>query len=180
MNYHRSLLFSLLLLPSFLLATPTSLIPSPHSFLLGSLWWSRASFNFGMEKVSLHFPSKPTISHDQFMKHATSYDTTGRYTFSGYFPPIGNINAYQFFNEKIAEVSVRPFELIHQNRYQNTAGDWCLEYSARDHLRKCSLHTFIVVTPFNGYILQCVTPHFGFAHQFEHFRDHFFITCECQ
>jgi hypothetical protein len=178
----KRLLLTLLLLTS--VAAPISAqIPlmkeKEGHFLLGSIWWRRSDFNFGMEKVKILFPVPPKVSYNNLQTVATAYDRTATYTFTGYCPAIGNIDAHAFFNDKLNEASIAPFRLVSKDRYQNTSGDWCLEYVTEDYARGNRLYTFIVITPFNSYTMQCVVPHLGIAHQYEYFRDSLYIKCEC-
>jgi hypothetical protein len=148
-------------------------------FLLGSIWWRRSDFNFGMEKVNVLFPVPPRLTSNNLQTVATAYDRNATYTFTGYFPAIGNIDAHTFFDEKLQEATIPPFSLLTHQRFVNTSGDWCLEYVTEDYARGNRLYTFIVVTPYNSYTMQCVVPHLGIAHQYEYFRDSLYIKCEC-
>ena len=158
---------------------PVHTIEKEGHFLLGSIWWRRSSFNFGTERVKLLFPVNPKISQSGLQMVATAYDRAACYTFTGFYPAIRNIDAHRYFAEKLQEASIPPFEVISENRYQNTTGDWCLDFVTEDHVRANRLYTFIVVTPFNSYTLQAVVPHIGIAHQYEFFRDSFYIQCKC-
>ena len=144
----------------------------------GSGLWVKHKQNFGMEKVSLSFPTRPLVTQNPTMTTATAWDNATCYTFTGYFPPIGNIHVAAMFEEMLNTVSQYPFSIYQHTTYQNTCGNWVLEYVAQDTYRNVTIYSFTVVTPFNAYTLQCIQP-FGAKERYLFFRDSLQIYCEC-
>lgn len=145
----------------------------------GTGWWSPFRQNFGMEKVSLSFPNQPAISKNGTQSTAISWKGQVCYTFTGYFPPVGNIDTPRFFDDILLWMQTYPFSLSEHRIYENSCGNWVLEYVAQDHFRHVIIRSFSVVTPFNAYTLQCIQP-FGTREQYSYFRDSFRILCECE
>ncbi len=144
----------------------------------GTGWWVKHKQNFGMEKVSILFPNHPTMTHNITMTTATAWESYSCYTLTGYFPPVGNIDAQRLFQEMLGTMSHYPFSLSEHAIYENFCGNWVLEYTAQDSYRNLIIRSFTVVTPYNGYTLQCIQP-FGTLERYSYFRDSFHILCGC-
>ena len=144
----------------------------------GSGWWVKHKQNFGMEKISLSFPNRPTLTQCATMSTATAWDQSTCYTFTGYYPPVGNIDVTTMFQEMLGTMNQYPFTISQHSVYENTCGNWVLEYVAQDSYRHLIIRSFTVVTPFNAYTLQCIQP-FGTQERYTYFRDTFHVLCEC-
>ncbi|MCP5469017.1 MAG: hypothetical protein H7A36_00735 [Chlamydiales bacterium] len=131
-----------------------------------------------MEKTKIRFPHTPTVSQGSTQIMATAYDRATAYTFTGYYPPIGNIDAYALFDQMLSGVSAYPYSVLYHSIYENTSGNLVLEYTAQDGYRNYIVRSLTVVTPFNAYTLQCVHP-LGAYERYTYFRDSFYIYCEC-
>jgi hypothetical protein len=141
--------------------------------------WPRFKANFGLEKLFIRFPQKPTISQSSTLLTAYAYDYGILYSVTGYFPPIGNINPVIWFDEMLYAVDHYPFNLISHVVFQASNGDWILDYVAQDYVQNLILKARVIVTPFNGYTLQCMKPN-GARDYFDYFIDNFYIKCECR
>lgn len=141
-------------------------------------FWHRFKANFGMEKVYLRFPHAPTEGRSNTLLIAYAYESNVMYSFSGYYPPMGNINPHALFDRTLLEVSSPPLLLIDHTVYQMSSGDWVLDYVTHDTYKNVRVKSRTIVTPFNAYTLQCVLPH-GAYDNYDYFLDSFSISCEC-
>jgi len=148
--------------------------PSPFSFSR----WGRYKSNFGMEKVFVRFPQKPAISQSNTLLTAYAYDYAVMYSFAGYYPPLGNIYPFAWYDEILYSLSNYPYALISHVTFQVPNGDWVMDYVAQDYVQNLIIKARAIVTPFNGYILQCVKPN-GIRDYFDYFLDNFWIRCDC-
>ncbi|MCH9611505.1 MAG: hypothetical protein S4CHLAM81_09090 [Chlamydiales bacterium] len=144
----------------------------------GCGYWKQYKQNFGMEKVTLSFPHKPTMSYSETMTTALAWDGQVGYSFMGYYPAVGNIDVSAFFDEMLSSMNSHPFEVEASRIYENTVGNWVLEYISYDHYRNLTIRGFSVVTPFNAYTLHCIHPQ-GSRERYSYYRDSFRILCEC-
>lgn len=140
--------------------------------------WTRYKSNFGMEKIFVRFPQKPAISQSCSLMNAYAYDHAVMYSFAGYFPPVGNIDPQVWFDEILYNVSGYPYSLISHSIFQISNGDWVMDYVVHDYVQNLVVKARAIITPFNGYILQCVKPN-GVRDYFNYFLDNFWIKCEC-
>jgi hypothetical protein len=140
--------------------------------------WRRFKANFGMEKLFVRFPQKPAISQSNTLLTAYAYDYGVLYSLTGYFPPIGNVNPVIWFDEVLFSVDHYPYNLISHTIFQVSNGDWIMDYVAHDYVQNLIIKGRAVVTPFNGYTLQCVKPN-GSRDYFDYFIDNFWIRCDC-
>jgi hypothetical protein len=140
--------------------------------------WRRFKANFGMEKLFVRFPQTPTISQSNTLLTAYAYDYGVLYSLTGYYPPMGNINPIIWFDEVLYAVDHYPFSLISHTAFQVSNGDWVLDYVSHDYVQNLILKARAIVTPFNGYTLQCVKPN-GSRDHFDYFIDNFWIKCDC-
>ncbi|MCC5831509.1 MAG: hypothetical protein JJU12_00495 [Chlamydiales bacterium] len=140
--------------------------------------WKRYKSNFGMEKIFVRFPQNPAITQSSTLMTAYAYDHAVMYSFAGYFPPMGNIDPLDWFDEILYSVSGYPYNLVSHCIFQVTNGDWILDYVLHDYVQNLIVKARAVVTPFNGYVLQCVKPN-GARDYFNYFLDNFWIQCEC-
>lgn len=140
--------------------------------------WKRYKTNFGMEKIFVRFPQRPAISKSNTLLTAYAYDHAVMYSFCGYYPPLGNVDAGLWFDDILDNVSNYPYTLINHTVFQSTAGDWVMDYVVHDYVQNLVLKSRAVVTPFNGYILQCVKP-MGAKDHFPYYLDNFMLKCEC-
>ena len=139
--------------------------------------WPRYKANFGIEKVFVRFPFRPIIAQSNALLTAHVWDFNTMYSLTGYFPPIGSISPAMWFDEILFSVDNYPFKLISHVVFQAYNGDWLMDYVAHDYVQNTIIKARAVVTPFNGYILQCVKPN-GERDYFDYFLDNFFIRCE--
>lgn len=140
--------------------------------------WTRYKVNFGMEKIFLRFPHKPSVSQTGSVINAYAFDCGIGYSFTGYFPPLGNISPLAWFDEILYTISEYPLNCINHIVYQASSGEWILDYVAHDYVQNLIIKTRAVVTPFNAYTIQCVKPN-GIRDDFDYFVDSFWIQCEC-
>lgn len=140
--------------------------------------WDKYKSNFGLEKVFLRFPQDPTITQTSTLLNAYAYDRGVLYSFTGYFPPIGNIMPSVWFDEIIMNLSVYPFSILGSSVSQDADGYWYMDYAFFDNSQNLVTKARAVATPFNGYTLQCVKKS-GAKDFFDYFVDHFRIKCEC-
>ncbi|MCH9626752.1 MAG: hypothetical protein S4CHLAM2_03800 [Chlamydiales bacterium] len=140
--------------------------------------WKRYKTSFGMEKLFMRFPQQPAISQSQSLLTAYAYDYAVMYSFAGYYPPLGHIDPIAWFDEILFNVSDHPYNLVSHKIFQASNGDWMMDYVAHDYLQNLILKARAIITPFNGYILQCVKPN-GSKDYFDYFLDNFWIKCEC-
>jgi len=140
--------------------------------------WSRYKTNFGMEKIFVRFPQKPAMSQSSTLLTAYAYDHAVMYSFAGYFPPVGNIDPIDWFDEILYNVTDYPYNLVSHTIFQVSNGDWVMDYIVHDYVQNLVIKARAVITPFNGYILQCVKPN-GTKDYFDYFLDNFWIKCEC-
>ncbi len=140
--------------------------------------WKRYKTNFGMEKLFMRFPQQPAISQSHSLLTAYAYDYAVMYSFAGYYPPLGHIDPIAWFDEILFNVSDHPYNLISHTIFQASNGNWMMDYVAHDYLQNLVLKARAIITPFNGYILQCVKPN-GSKDYFDYFLDNFWIKCEC-
>lgn len=140
--------------------------------------WSRYKTNFGMEKLYIRFPHSPAITQSNTLLTAYAYDHAVMYSMAGYYPPVGNIDPNVWFDEILYSLNTYPYSLISHTFFQVSNGDWVMDYVAHDYAQNLLIKSRAIVTPFNGYILQCVKPN-GVKDHFPYFLDHFWIKCEC-
>jgi|GEM_PF-3412736 hypothetical protein len=150
-----------------------SLIKSRVSYVS----WSRYKANFGMEKLFLRFPQKPAVSHGATMLTAYAYDGSILYSLTGYYPPLGHIEPTGWFDTLLCSLDNYPFKLISHVIFQHVNGNWVMDYVAHDYAQNLILKNRAILTPFNGYTLQCVKPN-GMRDYFDYFLDHFLLKCE--
>ena len=143
----------------------------------GTGWWVLHHRNFGMEKTTVSMPHTPVVTQNGLMSTATAWSGLSCYTFTGYYPPISNIDVRAFFDEILFSMSTYPYVLDQHRIYENTSGNWVLEYVARDVYSHLVIQSFSVVSPFNAYTLQCTHP-YGISDNYTYFRDSFQIFCE--
>jgi hypothetical protein len=156
-----------------LLGESQNALAKTHSFLT----WSRYKSNFGMEKIFIRFPQEPAVIQSSTLMTAFAYDHSITYSFSGYFPPIGNIDAFAWFDEILFSYSGYPYTLVSHAIYQ-VSGEWIMDYVVHDYHQDNLFKSRAIVTPFNGYILQCSKP-YGVKDNFNYFLESFWIKCEC-
>lgn len=140
--------------------------------------WDRYKSNFGLETVYLRFPQDPTIIHTTTSLNAFAYDRGILYSFIGYFPPIGNIITNVWFDEILMSLSQYPYSILGSSVSQDSSGYWFMDYVFCDNVQNLVTKARAIVTPYNGYTLQCVKPS-GAKDSFDYFVDHFRIKCEC-
>ncbi len=140
--------------------------------------WTRDTFNFGMEKIVVRFPQKAAISQSHTLLSAYAYDHAVMYRFSGYYPPMGNIDPIAWFDEIRYNASDYPYNLISSKIIQTSNGYWLMDYIVHDYVQNQVIKARAIVTPFNGYILECVKQN-GEKDHFNYFLDNFWIHCEC-
>jgi len=140
--------------------------------------WRRYKANFGLEKLSLYFPQPPAISQTNNSMTAYAYDHAVMYSLTGYYPPVGHIDPFIWFDEVLDTMTSHPFNLDNHIVYQLSCGDWVLDYVAHDYVQNLVIKSRLIVTPFNAYTLQCVKP-FSTRDYFDYFLENFFIRCEC-
>jgi hypothetical protein len=140
--------------------------------------WKRYKSNFGMEKLFVRFPNSPTITQGNGLLTAYAWDYGIMYSLTGYFPSVGNILPIVWFDEILYSLDHYPYTLISHVVFQASNGDWVMDYVAHDYIQNTILKARAIVTPFNGYTLQCVKPN-GARDHFDYFLDNFYIKCEC-
>ncbi len=143
--------------------------------------WGRYKANFGLEKLFLRFPAKPTITQSNSLLTAYAYDYAVMYSFNGYFPPVGNIDPIVWFDQILYNYDVTryPYNLISHEIFQADNGDWIMDYVVHDYGQGFIIKARAVVTPYNGYTLQCVKP-IGAKDFFDYFLENLFLKCEYQ
>jgi len=141
--------------------------------------WTRYKSNFGMEKLFIRFPQKPAVSQSNALLTAYAYDYGVLYSLTGYFPPVGSINPVLWFDEILYSVDHYPYSLVSHAIYQVSNGDWVMDYVTHDYVQNLIVKAKAIVTPFNGYTVQCVKPN-GSRDYFDYFLDNFYIRCECR
>jgi hypothetical protein len=147
------------------------------SFYASYVSWRRYKANFGAEKVFLRFPQPPAISQSNSLLTAFAYEGAALYSLNGYFPPLGHIDPIRWFDEILFSVNNYPFALMSHVIFQDAAGNWIMDYLAQDFVQNLIIKGRALVTPFNGYTLQCVKPN-GMRDYFEYFLDNFWIKCD--
>ncbi|NGX55071.1 MAG: hypothetical protein KR126chlam2_00693 [Chlamydiae bacterium] len=162
----------LVLMPLTVLAHDVNIYDSYY------ITWHRYKANFGVEKTFVEFPNRPTETQTNFLKIAYTWDSNILYSFSGYFPPMGNLNPRDFFDNMLCRASDYPYVVLSSAIYEDGDGYWVLDYSSKDMSKNTIVYTRSVVSPFNAYILQAVFP-YGYTHHFEYFIDTFKIRCDC-
>jgi hypothetical protein len=140
--------------------------------------WRRYKANFGMEKLFVRFPQKPAATQSGTYLTAYAYDYGVMYSVTGYFPPVGNIHPTAWFDEILFLHDHYPFNLVSHVIFQVSNGDWILDYTAHDYVKNLIIKGRSIVTPFNGYTLQCVKPN-GMRDYFDYFLDSFYLRCGC-
>jgi len=140
--------------------------------------WRRFKANFGMEKLYVRFPQKPTVAQSNAFLTAYAWDYGNMYSLTGYFPPIGNIHPIAWFDEILYTLDRYPYTLHSHVIFQASNGDWIMDYVAHDYIQNTILKARSIATPFNGYTLQVVKPN-GARDYFDYFLDNFYIKCEC-
>lgn len=140
--------------------------------------WKRYRTNFGMEKLFIRFPQKPAVSQSNILLTAYAYDYGVLYSLSGYFPPVSHINPSIWFDEVLCVLDHHPYTLISHAIFQVSNGDWVMDYVSHDYVQNLIIKARAILTPFNGYTLQCVKPN-GSRDYFDYFLDNFYIRCEC-
>lgn len=140
--------------------------------------WKRFKANFGVEKLFVRFPQKPAVSQSNVLLTAYAYDYGVLYSISGYFPPISHINPSIWFDEVLCALDHHPYTLISHAIFQVSNGDWVMDYVSHDYVQNLIIKARAILTPFNGYTLQCVKPN-GSRDYFDYFLDNFYIRCDC-
>lgn len=151
---------------------------TPNACPLSYSSWRSYKSNFGMEKIFIRFPQTPAVSQSYSLLTAYAYDFAVLYSFAGYYPPVGNIDPLAWFDEILYSLSEYPYHMVSHAIFQLSNGDWVMDYSAHDYVQNFVLKARAIVTPFNGYTLQCLKPN-GASDYFDYFLDHFWIKCEC-
>ncbi len=139
--------------------------------------WPRFKTHFGMEKIFVRFPQRPAISQSNTLLTAYAYDVGVMYSVSGYFPPIGSINAGVWFDEILFNLDRYPCTLSNHSIFQDSSGVWILDYVAHDYIKDLVIKARAVVTPFNAYTLQCIKPN-GSRDYFSYFVENIFIRLD--
>lgn len=140
--------------------------------------WTRYKVEFKPEIIYIRFPTKPVVKNipKDSISNVYAFDNAVMYSFVGYNPPCSQIalNPKMWFDQILHSVSQGPYTLISQslNILEGT-----LEYETYDVDQNMVLKGKAIVTPCNGYILQCMAP-VGIKDEFVHFVKNFAIKCE--
>ncbi len=149
---------------------------SPHGSLLR---WRVFKQNFGMEKVSVRFPRSYVVNQSETNINAHAYDHNVCYTFSGFYPSLGNINAQAWFADMVMYAQHHTFRMLsHVIYHKHEENHWILDYTAHDTYNNIIIKSHTVVTPFNGYTQQATYP-YGSYECFDQFVDSLHIHCDC-
>src|ERR1700722_8297555 len=141
-------------------------------------YWPRFKASFGIEKIFVRFPQKPSISRNSTLLTAYAYDYTVLYSVTGYFPPVGSICPAIWFDEVLYAVDHYPYSLISHATFQVSNGDWVMDYVTHDYVQDLIVKARAIITPFNAYTLQYVKPN-GTRDYFDYFLDNFWLRCDC-
>ena len=139
--------------------------------------WNRYKAFYGIEKVYARFPHRPNTAQSSNIFTAYAWDYSIMYSVSGYFPPLGNIIPIMWFDEILFNSNLYPYNLLSHVIFQDPSGVMVMDYVTYDCVQNTVIKSRALVTPFNGYILQCVKPN-GARDHFDYFIDNFFIRCE--
>jgi len=140
--------------------------------------WRNYKANFGMEKIFAYFPQRPVQTYTNTTATAHAYDYGVMYSFTGFYPPMGNIDPMYWLDEVLETMDTYPYNLVSHSVYE-VCGDWVMDYVVHDFVMNQIIKARAIVTPFNAYILQSVKPQ-GSSDYFDYFLENFYIKCECQ
>lgn len=146
------------------------------SFMASCSEWRRFKATFGPEKLFVRFPQPPAVSQSNTLLTAYAYDCAVLYSLSGYFPPKGNFDPIAWFNEILVSLGNYPFTPLSHVIFQDASGIWIMDYVAHDYVQNLIIKGRAMVTPFNGYTIQCIKPN-GMRDHFEYFLDNIWIKC---
>lgn len=135
--------------------------------------WHHYKAHFGFEKAYIRFPHEPTISHGNGLIVAYAYEHNVLYSLTGYFPPVINIEPVSFFETALFNASQYPYLVLNYAIYQADCY-FVLDYIMHDTIKDMIIKNRTVVTPFNAYTLQAVSP-YGHSTRFDYFIDSFKI-----
>lgn len=136
--------------------------------------WKRYKANFGKDQVLVLFPEKPAVSQSNCLLTGYAYDHAVLYTFNGYLPPLKHIQHARWFEEVLTPFNVYPLCPISHIIFQTENGNWVMDYLAQDALQNLIIKGRAIVTPHNGYTLQCIKPN-GAVDHFDYFLDNFHV-----